>query len=191
MNAIGEVISGLRAVWGVICFRTDALSRFDNTPSGVWRSFVAGAVGFPIYALVLQANLATMTPRPSMASLLPLMVCYYVIEWLIWPNVMVGVARRLGRERFYCRYVAAYNWFALAQMLIMLPYQLSMTSGALPPAPELALVGFVTTLAFGVYEWFIARHGLEIPPRRALALVILNLMVGLALLWFKAFQLQL
>ncbi len=190
MNVVAEVISGLRAVWGVICFRADAFSRFDNTPQGVARSFIAGAVGFPIYALVLQANLATMTPRPSLSALMPLMICYYVIEWLIWPNVMVGVARRLGRMQFYCRYVAAYNWFALAQMLIMLPYQLSMTSGALPPAPELALVGFVTTLAFGVYEWFIARHGLEISPRRAFALVILNLMVGLALLWFKAFQIQ-
>lgn len=190
MNVIAEFLAGMRAVWGVLCFRSDAFTRFDNTPSGVARSFLAAAVGFPVYVLVLQANFAAMTPRPQLASLLPLMICYYVIEWLIWPNVMVGVARRLGRQQFYCRYIAAYNWFALTQMLIMLPYQLSMTSGTLPPAPELAFVGFVTTLAFGVYEWFIARHGLEIPPRGAFGLVILNLLVGLALLWFKAFQLH-
>ena len=77
----------------------------------------------------------------------------------------------------------------ITQMLIMLPYQLAMLSGA-AAAPEIALVGLLTTVAFGVYEWFIARHGLEIEPRPAIALVLLNLLVGLALLQFKAYQIQ-
>lgn len=190
MNPLAEISRGLAGVWGILCFRRDAFATFDNTPSGAARSFVAMAIGLPIYLFVLKANLAALTPRPSLAAFLPLMLLYYVIEWMIWPNLMIGVTRRIGRARFFYRYVAAYNWFALAQMLIMVPYQLAMLSGALPAAPELALVGLLATIAFGVYEWFIARHGLEIEPRPAIALVVLNLLVGLALLQFKAFQLQ-
>ncbi len=189
MNPLAEMIAGLRGVWGILCFRRDVFKRFDNTPGGVARSFLAAALGLPIYLLVLKANLAAITPRPALGAVLPMMLLYYVIEWLIWPNLMVGVARRIGRGHLYFRYIVAYNWFALAQMLIMLPYQLAMLSGA-AAAPEIALVGLLTTVAFGVYEWFIARHGLEIEPRPAIALVLLNLLVGLALLQFKAYQIQ-
>lgn len=191
MNPGEEIRRGLAGVWGILCFRREALKGFADTPSGAARSFLAMAIGLPIYLFVLKANLAAITPRPSLSAFLPVMLLYYVIEWLIWPNLMVGVTRRIGRARLYFRYIAAYNWFALAQMLIMVPYQLSMLSGKVPAAPELALVGLIATIAFGVYEWFIARHGLEIEPRPAIALVLLNLLVGLALLQFKAFQLHL
>ncbi|SBW06979.1 conserved membrane hypothetical protein [uncultured Alphaproteobacteria bacterium] len=191
MNPLDEIRRGLAGVWGVLRFRPEALKTFGDTPSGAARSFLAMAIGLPVYMFVLKANLAAITPRPSLAGFLPVMLLYYVIEWLIWPNLMVGVARRIGRARLYFRYIAAYNWFALAQMLIMVPVQLSMLSGALPATPGIALIGFAATVAFGVYEWFIARHGLEIEPRPAIALVLLNLLVGLALLQFKAFQLQL
>lgn len=190
MNPGDEIRRGIAGVWGILCFRRDAMKVFADTPAGAAGSFVAMAIGLPVYLFMLKATFAAMTPRPSLAAFLPVMLLYYVIEWLIWPNLMVGVARRIGRAKLYFRYIAAYNWFALAQMLIMVPYQMSMLSGAMPAAPEIALVGLVATVAFGVYEWFIARHGLEIEPRPAIALVLLNLLVGLALLQFKAFQLQ-
>ena len=190
MNRIGEIFKNLHNVWAVLRFDAEAPKRFDNMPDGVWRSFLAAAVGLPIYVIVLKGSLAAMTPQPGLMRFLPLMLLYYVIEWLIWPYLMIGLARWLQRDRFYCRYVAAYNWFALAQMILMLPYQVA----ALSPAASLsgvAMVGLFATLAFAVYEWFIARHALEISSRVAVGVVMMNLLAGLALLQIKAFQLGL
>jgi len=100
------------------------------------------------------------------------------------------VSRWIGRDKLYCRYVAAYNWFALAQMILMLPYQVAlMTPGY--SLPGIAAVGMFATMAFALYEWFIARHALEVSGRTAFGVVMLNLLAGLLLLQLKALQLSL
>ncbi|MGE4526902.1 MAG: hypothetical protein AB7D00_00920 [Rhodospirillaceae bacterium] len=190
MSPLAEIQTGLRNVIGILRFDPQALKRFDNTPSGVARSFLAAAVGLPIYLMVLKGSFAAMVPSPGLAHFLPVMLLYYVIEWLIWPNLMDGVSRWIGREGFYCRYVAAYNWFALAQMILMLPYQIAMMTPGFS-LPGIAAVGLFATMAFALYEWFIARHALEVPGRTAFGLVMLNLMAGLLLLQLKALQLSL
>jgi hypothetical protein len=108
MNWIGEIIGGLRGIVAVLRFDAEAPKRFANTPDGVRRSFVAAAAALPIYLMVLQASLAAMTPRPGLMRYLPMMLLFYAIEWLIWPNLMVGIAVGWGGS-FYCRYVVAYN----------------------------------------------------------------------------------
>jgi len=190
MNVTSEIQTGLRNVLGILRFDPEALKRFDNTPGGVARSFLAAAVGLPIYLMVLKGSFAAMVPRPGLMHFLPMMLLYYVIEWLIWPNLMDGVSRWIGRGQFYCRYIAAYNWFALAQMLLMLPYQIAMMTPGFS-LPGIAAIGLFATLAFALYEWFVARHALEIPGRAAFGLVALNLLAGLVLLQVKALQLAL
>ncbi|MBN2751122.1 MAG: hypothetical protein JXQ84_00285 [Rhodospirillaceae bacterium] len=190
MNVLAEIVVGMRGVWAILRFDPAAPKRFDNTPQGVARSFLAAAAGLPIYLLVLKGSFVAMVPRPEILRFLPMMLLYYVIEWLIWPNLMVGVVRLLKRDQFYCRYIVAYNWLALAQMLLMLPYQIAV----LMPGASLqavAFIGLFASLAFALYGWFIARHALEIPGRAAFGLVMLNLLAGLVLLQFKALQLGL
>jgi len=190
MTPLAEIHAGLSNVWAILKFDAQAPKRFDNTPGGVARSFLAAVVGLPIYLLVLKGSFAAMVPSPGLLNFLPTMLLYYVIEWMIWPNLMDGVSRWLGCSRFYCRYIGAYNWFALAQMLLMLPYQIAMLTPGFS-LPGIAAIGLFATLAFALYEWFIARHALEISGRAAFALVMLNFLAGLVLLQIKALQLSL
>ncbi len=186
MNVLGEAAAAMRLIWGVLRFDATAPQAFANTAEGARRSFAAAFLGLPLYLLVVRSSLLTMLPSPDFMAFLPPMLAFYVIEWLVWPNLMVGVSRWLGRERFYCRYVAAYNWFALTQMLLMLPYQFAVfTSSA--TLPFVALLGAVATVAFAAYEWFIARHALSINGRGAFAVVLINLLTGLVLMQAKAF----
>jgi hypothetical protein len=185
MSIAGETIGALRLIWGVLRFDAQAPQRFANTAEAARRSFVAGLLGMPIYLLVMRGSLLAVSPSPDVLSFLPPMLVFYVIEWLLWPNLMVGVCRWLACERFYCRYVAAYNWFALTQMVLMLPFQMAVLS---PHAAMsgIALLGLVATVVFAVYEWFIARHALSIGGRAAFAVVMLNLLANLVLIQVKA-----
>ena len=184
MRAIAIVVDGIARIWRGLRLDAAAAKGFGNAPGDVWRSYAAAAVGLPLFAAMLRTSVAALPSRPSTHFFL-VMLLFYVIEWTAWPNLMVTLARRMNRETFLCRYLVAYNWLALAQMAVMMPYQMLALSPAMP-WQTMAAIGTAATVAFGVYEWFIARHALELSGKSAFGVVLMNLLLGLFLLQIKA-----
>ena len=154
-----------------------ALELFDRSLEGFWRSFFAAVLAAPAQVLLLFVS----GTRPTFAQNWPRMAAVetiaYVISWTAYPLAMVFVADWIGRGSRYFDYMVPYNWAGLVQLLVLLAAEIIHASGLLPePISEiLQLIAFIAVLHF---QWFIARIGLEVSATAAVALVLMDLFLG-------------
>ena len=103
----------------------------------------------------------------------------YVISWVAYPLIMVGVTDLLNRRQQYIRFIVAYNWASVIQVAVTLP---AATLLALSGAETFAgFVFFTVMVAVLVYAWFIAKEALDIPGLVASGLVALDVALQLFL----------
>jgi len=172
-------------------FDKGAMAEFDQSFEGFFRSFVGILLCAPLYFLVLIAerrlsvDLATRNPDLSAAGLPPPDAAYYaveagtyLIEWLAFPLVMVGVVRLIGAGARYVPYIVAYNWSGcLVLTATTVPYILYLTG--LISLTGVILLYYPVAIFTLVYRWRIARDGLQTSPTTATGIVILDFLLSL------------
>ncbi len=175
MPNLRELTTAFKGVNALIRMRPDAFAFFDASRRGFWQSFwVAGAL-FPLWAFVLWDQLPkTQVNHPLRYAALE--VAGYAISWLAYPLLMVRISDFLGRWPRYYSYMVAYNWFQIVQMLAWLPLLLLVDLGV--SRGLIALIWLGTHAILLVYNWFIVRRGLEVDAGAAIALVIIDLLIG-------------
>ncbi len=157
------------------------------------RSFLAGAICLPIFvglhALdVITAKLQQEPRRVDMswsdldwtaADLrgLAVAICGFVIGWVGFALVSHRVAGRLGRASLWPRFITLWNWCNLVQ------YMLLATAAVIGLAPlPWFVVQTVWLVALGWamwLEWFMTRFALAIPALLAVAMVALDVAIGM------------
>lgn len=151
------------------------LAYFNATEQGFWRSFTAAFALAPFYALLTLINLG---PDKSLLRVIPVEISAYVIGWVTFPLVMVGLTRFLDRREHYFGYMVAYNWFRIAQALVLVPMALFSPLDALPQVAA-AFIGSALLLLMMSYDWFIARHALRLDGVAASGLVVIDFILSL------------
>jgi hypothetical protein len=171
----GEAARSLYGAWRLVMGDTAAMRHFDGTSGAAIRSFWAAAIGAPMYAVTLiygpGAGPFTDVERAVVVHLIG-----YVTAWCAYPLAMAYVASALGFWPRYFRFVAAYNWAAIIQYAAML---LATLLAALLPAKTGAMVLLAAMVFALVYEWYVARVALEIPPLTAAGVVGLDVALSL------------
>ena len=157
------------------------LGLFDTSLDGFWRSFRAALICYPMYL----ALLAMRVPAPPWDSagvvrILVVESIAFVISWTAFPLLMLPLSRGIGRENRFLAFMAVYNWCQVPQTVLFLIIGFDISTGLLPGGAGDA-VGLVAALAVMVYEWYIARVALAIPPMHAVLVVLLDLVLGTAL----------
>lgn len=110
---LSEEIS--RSVRGAFLFaRFDArgLGYFNVTLDGFWRSFVGALVVLPLTVLTMMTE-----ARGAEIDWLPELL-RYAGGWLLFPLVMIPIARLLGLSQQYVPFVIAYNWMQVVQSML-------------------------------------------------------------------------
>jgi len=152
---------------------TSGFLAFDRSLAGFWRSYTAAILGAPIHALLLIFGRAEGMGGPfeTMRSGIT-EVLAYSIGWLAYPLLMARLTERIGRGERFFDYMVAYNWSALAQLVLF-------TGAAML---KLVLPGFLGSVAILValaavlhLQWFIAKEGLAVPGRTAFLVVVADL----------------
>jgi hypothetical protein len=180
MIGAAELSRSIFGAWMLARFDRSGAALFDNTPDAFWRSFWAAFVVFPAFAvlLLLRSAHVEITVGPFWAFFIQ--ITGYAVGWLAFPYVMFYVARLFGREAFYYRYIAAYNWAVVIQISLMLLVTALTASGAAPQA-----LGFLLTagaiISILIYQGFIAHILLEVPPIGAFGIVVIDLIISLIL----------
>ena len=102
----------------------------------------------------------------------------YLAFIAIWPVLMIPVARSFGLGAHYATYIIAYNWSTVIIMAFVLPVSalIAMVPGQV--AGLLALALLVGSLA---YVWVVTRRTLQAPPSLAVAVIVLDLLLTVAL----------
>ena len=175
-----EASYAIYGAWRLARLDASGVQFFGNTVEAFWRSFWAAAIALPPYALMLLMRLADspVSIRPFTAALVE--VIAYIAGWTAFPLAMFYVARMFDRGTVYLRYIAAYNWSVVLQVALLLGVTALAASGLLPQAAG-ALLSLAATLAILTYQWFIARAALNATIGGAVAIVALDLMLGIAI----------
>lgn len=173
-----EVVASLYGAYRLARFDPGGLRFFNDSMVGFWRSFFAAALVLPFYLVLLLVRHATSMGHVAAARFYAIELIAYVIAWVAFPLLMVSFAKVLDRERFYLRFIVAYNWAAVLQNLVYLPITILAAGGVLSQSAA-NTVGLVVLGLIVVYVWYIARVALEIEGGKAASVVGLDFLLSI------------
>lgn len=171
-----EIAAALHGAIRLAQLDATGLRYFDRTVGGFWRSFFAAVLIAPAHIVLL-----VMTRRvPESAGgwrVVAIEAIAYTIGWLAFPCAMLPVADLLKRRVRYFDYMVAYNWCNVPQIGLLLIVTALSAGEVLPGVLGVFLVR-VALVSILIYQWFIARVGLSISATAAVALVLLDFVIG-------------
>lgn len=170
----------MRALYGAYRLaRLDAtgMSHFDVSADGFWKSFFAAVIVAPLYVLFLLLHFQAGENDASFFRYVSIETIAYVITWVLFPLVMAGMTKFLGREDKFIAYIIAYNWASVWQNAVYLPVQILIAAGVLS-AEAGASFSIAVLMAVLFYVWFITRTALDVPVSTAAAIVVIDLLLS-------------
>src|SRR6516164_1967634 len=154
------------------------LACFNRSLDGFWRSFGAAVIGYPLYLLLLAMRVTVAEwERSGGFVIVTVETIAYVIGWVAFPLIMLTVTRLIGRAHRYFDFMVSYNWSQVPQSALFVLVGLGTESGVLAAGPAQA-IEVASAIAVLLYEWFIARVGLDTTASAAALVVFIDLFLG-------------
>jgi hypothetical protein len=177
MLSTREAVFALYGAWRLARLDGAAMRFFVTTLDGFWNSFYAALFVAPFYVVLLAVEYSSGMVRVGVPRFALVEAIAYVISWVAFPLVMVGISRLLDREARYLGFIVAYNWAAVLQNAFFLPLVMLAIAGALPDGLADGLV-LVAHAAIMLYIWFITRTALAVASMAAVGIVVLDLVLA-------------
>jgi hypothetical protein len=175
MVTLDEIAQALGSVLRLARFDRTGAAGFGRDLVACRRSFWAYVIGLPAILLLIGLQvLSAETGRPELLAATQSIA--YGIEAAGFPLLLLPVLRRLGRAERWAWFVTAYNWFTLAQTLLLVTV-ICLANGL--PEPALRILIIAVNVYGLVVEAFLAESVLEIGGLRAGAIVLLDVFFGL------------
>lgn len=153
------------------------MAYFDATVDGFWRSFYAGVIVAPAYAIVVMLQFGGQPIAAGEFRIFVVKAIAYVISWTAFPLLMFYIARLLDRNTQYIGFIVANNWANVLQIGLLLPATAITVAGMLP-GPVGDSLPLIASLVILVYQWFIARTALEVTGGTAAWIVFIDVVIG-------------
>lgn len=183
-----EVVTGLYAAWRLFLRDRRAVALFDDSYSGVVKSFFCAVVVLPVYVLLLLFEPSPTGADAGMFRLIAVNLIAYVLLWVAWPLVMAYIAPAIDRSKEFCRYVTAGNWAVGPQMLVQLAVLLLAISG-FASKPVLELASLVALFIVLFYHLFVLRVVLRVGLFLGIGLVFGNVILNRLIISLRSFLL--
>jgi len=178
MISLSEIRQSISAAFLLARFNPQGLAHFENNVAAFWRSYWSAIFALPLYiALVLMR-----TPDSViLVGYLSTVIIYgtsYVLGWFTMPFVMFYVCRVIDREDRFYQYFVAYNWATLLQIAFMVVVTICIQTEVFPRGSSGIFI-FIAISIILIYQGYIARTALMISGFGALAVILLDLTIGL------------
>lgn len=159
---------------------TGGLDHFDNTAAAFWRSFHAALYVAPFFAYLTVLQFEGVTVRSGPAEIAIVESLMYVIGWLLFPFVMMGITAALDRRDRYCRYIAAYNWSTVVWISFFFAVVVMRETEVLP-ATLMMVVLWTARLLMFAYAAYIARAALDVTVAAAIGIVVIDFVLAVVM----------
>jgi hypothetical protein len=178
MLTLNEIARGVSGAVRLMKGDRSGLALLDRSRDGFWRSFLAALLLAPLYALYLMmmydgATTASSDLRVALAEALR-----YIIDWTLFPVVLLELVRLMDRSQRYIGSVVALNWANVPFLIVAVA--LSAFSRMVAPG-LIGTVEIAVLAATLILVTRILRHALDLPWVPAAALAALNLWLSLML----------
>jgi hypothetical protein len=176
--SLPEIARGVSGAVRLMQGDLSGLALLDRSREGFWRSFRSAVLLAPIYGLYLWMVYDGVETASSDLRVVVAQGLRYVIDWTLFPVVLLELSRLMGRAPRYIASVVALNWANVPLLIVAVALSAlaRLVSPALVGAVELSIL--VATL---VLVTRILRYALDVPWVPAAALAALNLWLGLML----------
>jgi hypothetical protein len=179
MTFQSEARDALYGSWRLACLDRGGLAYFGRDEGAFWRSFIAAAFLYPAFLVPLLLGLSDQEWQQGDLLHFGLVETLgYVIDWVGFPQILLPIARYLGREPRWLSLVVVYNWSQILQKGVFLGALGIAGSGVLTDIAGIWLVqaAFLATL---VYEWFVVRVALDVEWLPAVMIVLADLVFSI------------
>ncbi len=181
-----EIQRALTGAWRLFLGKPDALRFFDTSVDGFWRSFRAIILVAPLYGLVALADrndmLTDANPGDdySNAQFWAAKALTLALDWVTLPILLGVIANFIGIRRGYPALIVARNW---ATVLMIIPFAAIglIDLAGIGSASALVLPSLVALVATFRMSYEIARKTLGVDADVAVAFVVLDFLVSLAI----------
>ncbi len=184
----GRILNALWGAWRLANFDRTGFARFEITAAGFWHSFIAVAVGMPLFALhsflehrAAEQMLTAMGKQPVFHAYYLNAGVDYLLMWPAFALVMVLLTRIAGRAPHFAGLVIAYNWSRVIAMAIRLPVMVMLVWGGLG-ATAFTTIAALTYILIFAYQWYLAKVALDSALAGA-AVVLTDIVLGIGLDW--------
>jgi hypothetical protein len=154
------------------------LSCFDRTLDGLWRSFRAALIAYPLYLLLLSMRVSVAEwQRSGGLWIVAVETIAYVIAWVAFPLIILSVTRWMDRAHRFFDFMVPYNWSQVPQSALFVMVGFESESGVLG-SPAASIIEVAAALGVLAYEWYIARVALDTTGYAAAFIVFVDLVLG-------------
>ena len=181
MPSYREIVYGIYGAWRLARLDAGAMSYFERTPAGFWKSFFAAVIVAPGFAIIMVYELAQVELEAGVPRLFLVETIAYVLRWVAFPVLVHQICEMIGKREAYIGCIVAFNWSKVIQMAVFLPVIVLIASGVLPGNSGSLLLLLLTILVLG-YEWFIIRTALAVSAMAAVGFVVLDFVIELIVL---------
>ncbi|TXL69753.1 hypothetical protein FHP25_37760 [Vineibacter terrae] len=178
MLTLIEITRGVSGAIRLMKGDPSGLALLDRSREGFWRSFRPAVLLAPLYAFYLMMIYDGATTASSEPRVAALETLRYIIDWTLFPVVLLELSRFMDRAKRYIGSVVALNWANVP--FLVAAVGLSALSRLIAPS-LVGVVELAVILATLVLVARILRCTLDIPWVPAIALAALNLWLGLML----------
>jgi hypothetical protein len=181
--SLAEFLRSTYGAWRLARLDPAGMSFFEISIPAFWRSFGLAIVLAPafVYMAVIAPppGDAAITQNVSLAWAISVQVVAYAAVWAAFPIVMVFIARFLDLSATYVPFIIARNWSVTIQLAVLVP--LNTVYALLPPESGVGILLLTGIAAIWFYQWFIARTALQTTTPTAIAIVVIDELIGLGI----------
>jgi hypothetical protein len=178
MPSYRDIVYGIYGAWRLARLDAGAMSYFERTPAGFWKSFFAAVIVAPGFAIIIGYELAQVDLEAGVPRILVVELLAYVLGWAAFPVIVHQICEAIGKREAYIGYIVAFNWSKVIQIAVFLPSIGLIAFGALP-GDSGSLLRWVVSILILFYQWFITRTALGVTAMGAIGFVVLDFMIDL------------
>ncbi len=178
MPSYRDIVYGIYGAWRLARLDAGAMSYFERTREGFWKSFFAAVIVAPGFAIIIGYELALVEIEAGALRIFAVLFLAYLLRWVAFPVLVHQICEAIGKRDAFIGYIVAFNWAEVIQMALALPAIALIASGVLPGEGG-GLLRLVVTLLILFYEWFVTRTALAVTAMGAVGFVALDFVVDL------------